>query len=139
VVSGLGSRVAQQNVPGRSTKVSEKLVLIPETIREKDDLGLEDVDDDDRPLRDAEVDILKSRGGLRGKSYAERLPKERRTAKLARVTAYCTAQGYKMKATATFVREKHGAKAKLYDDCLYTVICPCYLVATGIEFEAVQC
>lgn len=114
-----------QNVPGRSTKVSEKLVLIPETVGEKDDEeedGSEDaVEGEDRPMNDDEVETLKKRGGLKGKSYAERLPKARRAEKLARVTAYCTAQGYKMKATAAFLREQHGARAKLYDDCLYTV------------------
>jgi uncharacterized Rmd1/YagE family protein len=72
-------------------------------------------------LRDAELDVLKKRGGIRGKSYAERLPKAQRAKELARVTAYCTAQGYKTKATAAFVKERHGAKTKLYDDCLYTV------------------
>lgn len=116
----LGTRIAQQNVPGRSTKVSEKLVLIPETDEKQEDE--EDGDEEDEgPLRDAEMDVLKKRGGIRGKSYAERLPKARRAEKLARVTAYCTAQAFRMKATAAFVREKHGAKAKLYDDCLYTV------------------
>ncbi|KAL3423498.1 Sad1-interacting factor 3 [Phlyctema vagabunda] len=123
----IGARVAQQNVPGRSTKVSEKLVLIPETVTEKEDSD-EETDEiaklsleEEGPLKDAEIDILKKRGGIRGKSAAERLPKAKRTEKLARVTAYCTAQGYKTKATATFVRDKHGAKTKLYDDCLYTV------------------
>jgi uncharacterized Rmd1/YagE family protein len=128
----LGTRIAQQNVPGRSTKVSEKLVLIPETVGEKDEDDDEELEDglmgkrgyaegELRPLTDDEMDVLKKRGGIRGKSYAERLPKARRAEKLARVTAYCTAQGYKMKATAAFVRERHGAKTKLYDDCLYTV------------------
>jgi uncharacterized Rmd1/YagE family protein len=127
---GIGARVAQQNVPGRSTKVSEKLVLIPETVDEKEDsdddthefggrvrLG----DEEEAPLKDAERDVLRKRGGVRGKSYAERLPKAKRAEKLARVTAYCTAQGYKTKATAAFVKDRHGAKTKLYDDCLYTV------------------
>lgn len=124
---GLGSRIAPQNVPGRSTKVSEKLVLIPETIEEKyegdirDGVLQDDMEEGDRPLKDTELNELKVKGGLRGKSYAERLPKERRKDKLARVTAYCTAQGYKLKATAAFLRERHGAKTKLYDDCLYTV------------------
>ena len=126
----LGTRVAPQNVPGRSTKVSEKLVLIPETINEKEDSDedsnefggrLRYGDGEEGPLKDAEMDVLKKRGGIRGKSYAERLPKAKRAEKLARVTAYCTAQGYKTKATATFVKERHGAKTKLYDDCLYTV------------------
>jgi len=97
-------------------------VLIPET--EKEDSDEEDADRlgaDHGPLRDDEMDVLKKRGGIRGKSYAERLPKAKRTEKVARVTAYCTAQAYKMKLTATFVKERHGAKTKLYDDCLYTV------------------
>lgn len=121
---GHGPRVSPQNIPGRSTKVSEKLVLIPETIQEKDDeegAELGPLVDGERPLRDKEIDELRTRGGLRGKSYAERLPKERRKDKIARVTAYCTAETYKMKATAAFLREKHGARTKLYDDCLYCV------------------
>lgn len=127
--AGLGTKVAQQKVPGRTTKVSEKLVLIPETVTEKDDTDSEvdDISEGEgsreglRPLKDAELDVLKKRGGLRGKSYAERLPKSKRAEKLARCTAYCTAQGYKTKSTAAFVKERHGAKTKLYDDCLYTV------------------
>ncbi|KAI9047662.1 hypothetical protein LZ554_008373 [Drepanopeziza brunnea f. sp. 'monogermtubi'] len=125
---GASTRIAQQNVPGRSTKVVEKLVLIPETEHEVEDsdedggeFGKLRLDGDVSPLRDAEMDVLKKRGGVRGKSYAERLPKAKRAEKLARVTAYCTAQSYKPKAMATFVKEKHGAKTKLYDDCLYTV------------------
>ncbi|KAG9233161.1 hypothetical protein BJ875DRAFT_464844 [Amylocarpus encephaloides] len=126
--SGGTSRITQQSMPGRTTKVSEKLVLIPETVSEKDESedDISDLEDTARvdgvgPLRDVEIDVLKKRGGIRGKSYAERLPKAKRTERLARVTAYCTAQGYKTKATATFVKERHGAKTKLYDDCLYTV------------------
>jgi uncharacterized Rmd1/YagE family protein len=127
-----GARIAPQNVPGRSTKISEKLVLIPETLEERDGED-EDVkagfkgrygdesEDEGRPLMDEELDELKKRGALRGKSYAERLPKAKRTEKVARVTAYCTAEGYKLRATTDFVKEKHGAKTKLYDDALYTV------------------
>lgn len=121
---GSGARIAQQTVPGRSTKVSEKLVLIPETISEKEGSDEEEPrpsDEEEGPLRDDELDVLKKRGGIRGKSYAERLPKVQRADKVARVTAYCTAQGSKTKATAQFVKERHGAKTKLYDDCLYTV------------------
>ena len=107
----------------------EKLVLIPEAENEKDESddesggfgGKINVDGEEGPLKDAEMDVLKKRGGVRGKSYAERLPKAKRAEKLARVTAYCTAQNYKPKAMATFVKEKHGAKTKLYDECLYTV------------------
>ncbi|KUI70333.1 Sad1-interacting factor 3 [Cytospora mali] len=136
-----GSRIAvPQNIPQRTTKVSEKLVLIPIPDAPDDDSPEDDdVDsmstrederarriaimqqEDDGPLRDEELDVLKKRGGIRGKSYAERLPKRQRAEKVSRLTAYCTAQGFKMKATAEFLRTKHEAKTKLYDDCLYVV------------------
>ena len=109
--------------PARSTKVSEKLVLLPETdqlaaeIAEKADY---DEDNEAAPERDDEK-TLRRTGGLKGKSYAERLPKARRAEKLAKVTAYCTAQAYKLKAIAEFLKKRHGARTKLYDDCLYVV------------------
>ncbi|KAL2271000.1 hypothetical protein VTJ83DRAFT_371 [Remersonia thermophila] len=128
------ARTGHQNVPSRTTKVSEKLVLIPEAPDEGDEEGLESdeelarrasllrrADDEERPLRDEELDVLKKRGGIRGKSYAERLPKVQRGEKVARLTAYCTAQSYKLKATAEFLKKTHEAKTKLYDDCLYVV------------------
>ncbi|KAF3069677.1 Sporulation protein RMD8 [Daldinia childiae] len=121
----LASRTGQHNMPSRTTRISEKLVLLPETI---DDLEGPDEEieaafreDETRPLKDEELDVLRKRGGLRGKSYAERLPKVQRTEKLSRLTAYCTAQSFKMKSTSEFLRKKHDAKTKLYDDCLYTV------------------
>lgn len=118
-------------MPSRTTKVSEKLVLLPETDNKDDDaedeVESETVlarvlkDQDDGPLKDEEIDVLRKRGGVRGKSYAERLPKVQRTEKVSRVTAYCTAQAYKIKTTAEFLRKKHEAKTKLYDDCLYVI------------------
>lgn len=121
----LASRTGQHNMPSRTTRISEKLVLLPETINEIEDADEEAAsllrEDESRPLKDEELDVLKKRGGLRGKSYAERLPKFERTEKLSRLTAYCTAQSYKMKSTSEFLRKKHDAKTKLYDDCLYTV------------------
>lgn len=111
-------------MPARSTKVSEKLVLLPDT-GDADDEEIEEKadyeeDNDEAPTRDNE-EVLRRTRGRKGKSYAERLPKARRAEKLARVTAYCTAQAYKMKATAQFLKNQHGARTKLYDDCLYTV------------------
>ncbi|KAI1138163.1 DUF155-domain-containing protein [Hypoxylon sp. FL0543] len=121
----LASRTGQQNMPSRTTRISEKLVLLPETVNETEG-GDEEAEsllreDETRPLKDEELDVLRKRGGVRGKSYAERLPKFERAQKLSRLTAYCTAQAYKMKSTSEFLRKKHDAKTKLYDDCLYTV------------------
>jgi uncharacterized Rmd1/YagE family protein len=117
-------------MPSRTTKISEKLVLLPET-NEKEDAE-EEIEseavlarrlqsEEDRPLNDEELDVLKKRGGIRGKSYAERLPKVQRTEKVSRLTAYCTAQAFKIKSTAEFLRKKHEAKTKIYDDCLYVI------------------
>lgn len=119
----LAGRLVPQHMPARSTKVSEKLVLLPETA--PDESGIEekadyDEDNDAIPTKDDE-EQLRTSGQRKGKSYAERLPKARRAEKLARVTAYCTASAYKLKATAAFLKNKHHAKTKLYDDCLYTV------------------
>ena len=121
----LTSRTGQQNMPSRTTRISEKLVLLPETTEEQEDEEAEAViretENQDRPLKDEELDVLRKRGGLRGKTQAERLPKPQRAEKFSRLTAYCTCQAYKMKATSEFLRKKHDAKTKLYDDCLYTV------------------
>ncbi|TVY70051.1 Sad1-interacting factor 3 [Fusarium oxysporum f. sp. cubense] len=120
-----------QPMPSRTTKISEKLVLLPETGDNDDDVDEEIEsesvlarrvhDDENRPLKDEELDVLKKRGGIRGKSFAERLSKMQRTDKVSRLTAYCTAQAYKIKPTAEFLRKKHEAKTKIYDDCLYVI------------------
>lgn len=119
----LAGRLVPQLMPARSTKVSEKLVLLPETATEEAEIEEKadyDEDNESLPTKDDEEDLRRT-GGKKGKSYAERLPKARRAEKLARVTAYCTAQAYKLRGTAGFLKEKHSARTKLYDDCLYVV------------------
>ena len=120
------ARLAPPHIPARTTKVSEKLVLLPETIEEderEDDDARADLEEDNEaaPTRDDEESIRESRILAGGKSYAERLPKARRAEKLARVTAYCTAEAYNLRATMAFVRSKHGARTKMYEDSLYAV------------------
>ncbi|EGP87983.1 unnamed protein product [Zymoseptoria tritici ST99CH_1A5] len=119
-LSGKGIPLSGAHIPARSSKTSEKLVLLPETSEEPEEDDFED--DDSAPPRDDELRKRKL-PGKGGKSVAERLPKSQRIAdpELARVTAYCTAQSYKLRTTAAFVRDQHGAKTKLYDDCLYCV------------------
>lgn len=114
------------NLPPRSTKVSEKLVLLPDTIEDDDadriaTEGLDFMEDNEAAPLPGEEQLLGRRRVRpeKAKSYAERLPKARRRERLPRVTAYCTAQAYKLPSAASFVREIHGARTKLYDDCLY--------------------
>ncbi|OAA39170.1 sporulation protein RMD8 [Metarhizium rileyi] len=126
----LQSRTGQP-MPSRTTKISQKLVLLPET-DDNDDEAEDEVEseevlarrlqhEDNGPLKDEELDVLRKRGGVRGKSYAERLPKFQRKDKVSRLTAYCTAQAYKTAETSEFLRKRHEAKTKLYDDCLYAI------------------
>jgi uncharacterized Rmd1/YagE family protein len=122
-------RIVNQNqlLPSRSSKTSEKLVLIPETPDEEDRWDYHD-EDEDGPLRDDEEESRNSPeegDGVPGrlpprKSYAERLPKSMRAEKFARVTAYCTADGYNLRGASEFLREVHFARTKLYDECLYS-------------------
>ena len=112
------------HLPARSSKTSEKLVLLPETTEERDEKDLEDFEEDEDAGPPNDEELRQRRQKIsRGRTVAERLPKSQRTAEaqLARVTAYCTAQSYKLRSTAQFVRDQHGAKTKLYDDCLYCV------------------
>ncbi|KAL5117272.1 Sad1-interacting factor 3 [Pleosporales sp. CAS-2024a] len=119
----LAGRLIPAHMPTRSSKLSEKLVLLPETDGDgdQDEKGEFDGDDHEGPPTDEALARRTAKGGPKDKSYAERLPKARRTDRISRVTAYCTAQAYKMKSTAEFVKDQHNARTKLYDDCLYTV------------------
>ncbi|KAK5155115.1 Sad1-interacting factor 3 [Recurvomyces mirabilis] len=121
---GLGAGV---HAPVRSSKISERLVLLPETNEEggtgEKDGFEEDEEGEDAPPDDEALARRRSGGAAGGKTDAERLPKSQRTAEaqLARVTAYCTAQSYRLRSTAQFVREQHAARTKIYEDCLYCV------------------
>ena len=123
-LGSIAQLTAATHLPARSSKTSEKLVLLPETTEERDEKELEEEEEEEEagPPRDEELRARRQKVG-RGRTDAERLPKSRRDAEaqLARVTAYCTAQSYKLRSTAQFVRDQHGAKTKLYDDCLYCV------------------
>lgn len=116
----LTGRLIPQHIPTRTSKVSEKLVLLPETGELDAEKVAFEEEDESAPPRDEELERRK-RPGLQEKSYAERLPKSKRTEKLSRVTAYCTAQAFKMRPTADFIKSKHAVRTKLYDDCLYVV------------------
>lgn len=121
-LTGRGIPIAgHHHIPSRSSKISEKLVLLPETAGSPPEDRPEFAEDDETaPPKDAEL-ARRRHPQIGDKSYAERLPKAKRTEKFGRVTAYCTAQSTKLRATADFIRDQHGAKTKLYDDCLYCV------------------
>lgn len=120
--SRLPPRLTPTMMQGRTTKQSEKLVLIPEegkpNFKFDDD---DDIDDNAPPRsRSREPDDMSGRR----RSYAERLPKDRRTDQFGRVTAYCVSDAIRLKATAEYLREKHKIRPRIYDEALFA---PYYL------------
>ncbi|RPA83715.1 DUF155-domain-containing protein [Ascobolus immersus RN42] len=102
----------------RSTKLSEKLVLLPEA--EQVSHWRYDPDSEDRPPQDSELrDQSETPGSQPQKTFAERLPKIHREDHVSRVTAYCTAEGYRLSQCSEFLKTQHLARTKLYDECLY--------------------
>lgn len=110
-------RVAQ-TIPQRTTKLSEKLVLIPEDIQPG--FKFEDDDAESSPPPDEDEAIPSDTR----KSYAERLPKDRRTNKFPRLTAYCVSDIIRLPATAKYLRENHKILPRIYEEALYA---PYYL------------
>jgi uncharacterized Rmd1/YagE family protein len=92
-----------QTLPSRTSKTSEKLVLIPEENRE----------------------YVSSNGALvqTARSKAERMSKEKRGRRLSRVTAYLVSDVFNLKETSKFLRETHDILPRVYDEVLYCPYC----------------
>lgn len=106
-------------LPSRTTKMSERLVLIPE--EGAPNFRFEDEDEDRPPLDEelgGDIDAFAKR------SYAERVPKDKRTEKFPRVTAYCISDAVRLKAAADYLRDHHKIKPRIYDEALFA---PYYL------------
>jgi hypothetical protein len=54
----------------------------------------------------------------RARTEAERTPKDRRFG-LPRVTCFCAAQAYDLKAITRYLVDRHRVQPELYDECLY--------------------
>lgn len=106
-------------LPSRTTKMSERLVLIPEEGTPKFRL---DDEDEDRPPMDEELGV--DYDAFAKRSYAERVPKDKRTEKFPRVTAYCISDAVRLKAAAEYLRDHHKIKPRIYDEALFA---PYYL------------
>ncbi|QID84833.1 nuclear division protein [Saccharomyces pastorianus] len=96
-------------LPPRTSKTSQKLVLIPE----EDDLNQfrntpHNALDRQRP----KVVSMKS-------SSHDRLPRHLRENPMARITAYNVADGFNLNLLYRFLEETHEVSPRLYDECLY--------------------
>jgi uncharacterized Rmd1/YagE family protein len=100
--------------PQRTTKVAEKLKILPSPAE-----GAEDEDEESGRDVYAQFTRIKDPTARRD---AARLGKEDRT-RLPRVTAYCTAGSYRMPELMRYLKARsrdRGAAPKLFDECLYT-------------------
>lgn len=75
------------------------------------------------PRRGSATSTLGPRQQHDERSDAEKMTKrEREENRLPRLTAYATAEGYKLKTLQAFLKREHGVSVvRVYDDCVYAV------------------
>ncbi|OCH86851.1 DUF155-domain-containing protein [Obba rivulosa] len=99
----------------RTSKTTQKLVLLPTAPQTK---PLPAYEDDEDALHGYETD----RGLREQKSEPERMSKEQRErAGYRRITAYCVAEGFKMKLLASFLKREHNVRPRIFDEAMYVV------------------
>lgn len=108
--------------PLRTSKTTEKLVLLPSAPQTKPLLVPPGVGYPGAP----EEDVLgyETDAGLvrEYKSAAERMSKaQREKAGYNRITAYCLAEGMKMKLLAGFLKREHNVQPRVFDEAMYVV------------------
>ncbi|EAW14066.1 YagE family protein [Aspergillus clavatus NRRL 1] len=102
--------------PQRTTKNAQKLKLLPDPITAAE----EDITDDEFP-RDVYSQITRIKEPT-ARVHAAKLGKADRE-RLPRVTAYCTANSYRLDGVLKFLKARsktRGANPKLYDECVYS-------------------
>ena len=100
--------------PQRTSKTSQKLVLLPEE-PQKTALPEKRNEQDEERVGEGEV-------GMDGRSAGERMTKEQRhRAGYDRLTAYCIADRIKPRLTTAFLKREHGVTPRVFDEAIYVV------------------
>ncbi|KAL1743533.1 hypothetical protein HDZ31DRAFT_40748 [Schizophyllum fasciatum] len=98
----------------RTSKTSQKLVVLPSAPQTKP-LAPEE---DDEPTFGYETDA----GVREYKSEAERMSKDqRKKAGYKRITAYCVAEGFRMKHLSSYLTREHNVAPRAFDEALYVM------------------
>ncbi|KAF3403390.1 Sporulation protein RMD1 [Talaromyces pinophilus] len=116
VTAAAGTIVAPKIGPQRTSKNTQKLKLLPDPVTGDD----EEVIDDGFP-RDVYTQISRIKEPT-ARRAAARLGKADRD-RLPRVTAYCTANSYRLDGVMRFLKSRdktRGANPKLFDECVYS-------------------
>lgn len=110
-VSGLASTGQKAQ---RTSKTTQKLVLLPSAPQTK---PLPTSVSDDILGYETDAGVVREY-----KSAGERMSKEqRKRAGYKRITAYCIAEGLRMKLLATFLKREHNVTPRLFDEAMYVV------------------
>ncbi|RPD75559.1 DUF155-domain-containing protein [Lentinus tigrinus ALCF2SS1-7] len=100
----------------RTSKTTQKLVVLPSAPQTKPPPP--EIDEDEDQLHGYETD----RGVREQKSAGERMSKDQREkAGYRRITAYCLAEGFKMKLLASFLKREHNVKPRVFDEAMYVM------------------
>ncbi|KAJ7132116.1 hypothetical protein C8R44DRAFT_773098 [Mycena epipterygia] len=109
-VSGLASAPKVQ----RTSKTSQKLVVLPSAPQTKPLLADED--------GDLAFGYETDAGVREYKSQAERMTKEqRKRAGFRRITVYCVCNSFKMKLLSSFLKREHNVFPRVFDEALYVM------------------
>ncbi|CDO91692.1 unnamed protein product [Kluyveromyces dobzhanskii CBS 2104] len=93
-------------LPARTSKTSQKLVLIP------------DEADDGKTANQ-----FRTRVNQNQKSRSVSRAKMDKEVDLPRITAYNVAEGFDLTSTSAFMKQTHDVLPRLYDECLYVPYC----------------
>ena len=96
-----------KNLPSRTSKITQKLVLIPEN---------GSMNSEDSREKSTTENIFQE---VCNRTKAEKLTKEQREHEYPRVTAYLIAEGFNLKLTSKFLAKYHMVLPRLYDEVLY--------------------
>ncbi|CCD23659.1 Rmd8p NDAI_0B06280 [Naumovozyma dairenensis CBS 421] len=97
-------------LPSRTSKTSQRLVLIPE---EGDNVSKDDI------RGNISSGLDRKRHTPIPKYNDEYYQPEPRTHKLARITAYNVAEGFNLSLLSKFLQDTHEVSPRMYDECLY--------------------
>ncbi|GAB1524005.1 Sad1-interacting factor 3 [Rhizoctonia solani] len=106
--------LAAASKPQRTSKTSQKLVVLPS------DVQVQPLP----PSREPQADGREGPSGLGNdhRSEGERMGKEQRQrAGYKRLTAYCIAESFRMKLLTAFLKREHGVAPRVFDEAVYAV------------------
>ncbi|CAL9736696.1 sporulation protein Rmd8p [Monosporozyma servazzii] len=120
--SGKNYRKSINPLPSRTSKISQKLVLIPE---DSELTSLSNTDISKFARKGIQLhgsgDILdrQNHSIQRSQLIDDQESYRYQEGKLARLTAYNIADGFNLELLSSFLQETHEVSPRLYDDCLY--------------------